>query len=69
MGKTIQTIQLYGFLHVLPGEVVKEFIERHTGEGTVVALEFKEPKKKGSKAYVIVQFTTTRSANHIMVLG
>ncbi|KAH7839585.1 hypothetical protein Vadar_006011 [Vaccinium darrowii] len=69
MGKTIQTIQLYGFLHVLPGEVVKEFIERHTGEGTVVALEFKEPKKKGSKAYVIVQFTTTRSANHIMSLA
>ncbi|KAE9450874.1 hypothetical protein C3L33_17225, partial [Rhododendron williamsianum] len=66
MGKTIS---LFGFPYVLSGEIVKEFIERYTGGGTVVALEVREPKKEGSRAYAIVQFTNTRSADKIITLA
>ncbi|XP_058184041.1 RNA-dependent RNA polymerase 1-like [Rhododendron vialii] len=66
MGKTIS---LFGFPYVLSGEIVKEFIERYTGGGTVVALEVREPKKKGSRACAIVQFTNTRSADKIITLA
>lgn len=66
MGKTIS---LSGFPYVLPGEIVKDFIEQHTGGGTVVALEVREPQKKGSRAYAIVQFTSAKSADKIISLA
>ncbi|KAE9450873.1 hypothetical protein C3L33_17224, partial [Rhododendron williamsianum] len=68
MGKS-KTIELSGFPDVLPAEIVKEFIERHTGRDTVVALEVREPKKKGSRANAVVQFTTTGSASQILSLS
>ncbi|PSR88112.1 RNA-dependent RNA polymerase, partial [Actinidia chinensis var. chinensis] len=66
MGKTIQ---LSGFPHLVPGETVKEFLEKHTGRGTVEALEVREPKRTGSRAYAIVQFTTARYADYIVSLA
>ncbi|KAF7132752.1 hypothetical protein RHSIM_Rhsim09G0088800 [Rhododendron simsii] len=68
MGKS-KTIELFGFPDVLPAEIVKELIERHTGRDTVVALEVREPRKKGSRANASVQFTTTGSASQILSLS
>ena len=66
MGKTIR---LSGFPYLVPGETVKEFLEKHTGRGTVEALEVREPKKTGSRAYAIVQFTTAIYADYILSLA
>ncbi|KAM7487790.1 hypothetical protein LguiB_025274 [Lonicera macranthoides] len=66
MGKTIQ---LYGFPHMVSAEEVTAFLERYTGDGTVYALEVKQSKKGGSRAYAKVQFTTSRSAEDIITLA
>ncbi|KAF5945685.1 hypothetical protein HYC85_015913 [Camellia sinensis] len=66
MGKTIQ---LSGFPHLVSAERVKEFLEKHTGKGTVYALEVREPKKRGSRAYATVQFTSAKSSEHIISLA
>ena len=66
MGKTIQ---LSGFPDLVPGETVKEFLEKHTGRGTVEAVEVREPKKTGSRPYAIVQFTTAKYADYIIYLA
>ncbi|KAL7000848.1 RNA-directed RNA polymerase [Sarracenia purpurea var. burkii] len=66
MGKTIQ---LSGFPRLVPGEDVKNFLERYTGRGTVDALEVREPKKSGSRAYATVQFTNAKSADYIISLA
>ncbi|KAF7133458.1 hypothetical protein RHSIM_Rhsim09G0088700 [Rhododendron simsii] len=68
MGKS-KTIELSGFPYVLPGEIVKEFVEQYTGRGTVDSLEVKEPINNWSGAYAIVQFTTTKSADKIINLA
>ncbi|CAL5400050.1 unnamed protein product [Camellia sinensis] len=66
MGKTIQ---VSGFPHLVSAERVKEFLEKHTGKGTVYALEVREPKKRGSRAYATVQFTSAKSSEHIISLA
>ncbi|XP_058184040.1 probable RNA-dependent RNA polymerase 1 [Rhododendron vialii] len=68
MGKS-KTIELSGFPYVLPGEIVKEFVEQYTGRGTVDSLEVKEPENNWSGAYAIVQFATTKSADKIINLA
>ena len=64
MGKTIH---IFGFLDVLAAEVV-EFLEGFTGQGTVYALEVKQPKRGGPRSNARVQFTDERSAECIMAL-
>ncbi|KAG9444507.1 hypothetical protein H6P81_015847 [Aristolochia fimbriata] len=48
-------------------EVVKEFLERETGEGTVLAVKIRKPNKLGwrSTLYAIVQFTSKECAEAI----
>ncbi|KAK4395679.1 RNA-dependent RNA polymerase 1 [Sesamum angolense] len=65
MGKTIQ---VYGFPHLIAADVVKKFLEQHTGQGTIVALEMK-PSKKGPRACARVQFTHSRYAEMIQYLA
>lgn len=63
MGKTIH---ISGFLYLESAEAVKAFLERHTGPGTVYAIEVKRCKKGG--AYAKVQFTNNDSAKLIITL-
>nr|AAT38687.2 RNA-directed RNA polymerase, putative [Solanum demissum] len=65
MGKTIQ---VYGFPDLLSAEVVKSFLEKHTGYGTVCALEVKQ-SKRGSRAFAKVQFVDNISADKIINLA
>ncbi|XP_071927361.1 probable RNA-dependent RNA polymerase 1 isoform X1 [Coffea arabica] len=65
MGKTIQ---VFGFPYVLAAEIVTEFLERFTGQGTVYALEVKQ-SKGGPRAYARVQFINDRSAEYIIALA
>nr|ABI34312.1 RNA-directed RNA polymerase, putative [Solanum demissum] len=65
MGKTIQ---VYGFPDLLPAEVVKSFLEKHTGYGTVCALDVKQ-SKGGSRAFAKVQFVDNISADKIINLA
>nr|ABO92978.1 putative RNA-dependent RNA-polymerase [Solanum tuberosum] len=65
MGKTIQ---VYGFPRLLSAEVVKSFLEKHTGYGTVCALEVKQ-SKGGSRAFAKVQFVDNISADKIINLA
>lgn len=65
MGKTIQ---VYGFPDLLSAEVVKSFLEKHTGYGTVCALEVKQ-SKGGSRAFAKVQFVDNISADKIINLA
>lgn len=53
---------------MIAAEDIKRFLERYTGEGTVVALEVKQPKR-GSRAYAKVQFTSSRGAEIIIDLA
>ncbi|XP_010275353.1 PREDICTED: probable RNA-dependent RNA polymerase 1 [Nelumbo nucifera] len=67
MGKTIH---LSGFPANVTAEAVKELLERYTGDGTVYALKVRHHKNKGHArfAFVIVQFTTSGSADVITSL-
>ncbi|PHT33925.1 hypothetical protein CQW23_25725 [Capsicum baccatum] len=65
MGKTIQ---VSGFPHLLSAEVVKSFLEGHTGYGTVTALEVKL-SKGGPRAFAKVQFVNSISAEKIIYLA
>eukprot|EP00268_Persea_americana_P043032 TRINITY_DN4313_c0_g1_i1.p1 TRINITY_DN4313_c0_g1~~TRINITY_DN4313_c0_g1_i1.p1 ORF type:complete len:1139 (-),score=196.99 TRINITY_DN4313_c0_g1_i1:354-3770(-) len=63
-----RTIKIIGFPATVSANVVKGFLENHTGEeGTVIALKVRPPKNVGprSGAFVIVQFTTSRFAEEI----
>ncbi|KAI3467228.1 hypothetical protein Pfo_023891 [Paulownia fortunei] len=62
------TIQVSGFPSLIRAGVVKKFLEKYTGQGTVVALEVK-PLKRGTRAYARVQFTSSRCAEMIMNLA
>lgn len=66
MGKTIQ---VYGFPSNVSVDEIKEYLEKHTGEGTIVALEIKQPKNGGSMTHAKVQFTSSRLAEHIVSLS
>ncbi|OIT37821.1 PREDICTED: probable RNA-dependent RNA polymerase 1 [Nicotiana attenuata] len=65
MGKTIQ---VFGFPYLLSAEAVKTFLENHTGNGTVYALEVKQ-SKGGRRAFAKVQFANNKSAELIMDLA
>ncbi|XP_059283153.1 RNA-dependent RNA polymerase 1-like isoform X2 [Lycium ferocissimum] len=65
MGKTIQ---VFGFPYLVSAEVVKLFLEKYTGNGTVYALEVKQ-SKGGPRAFARVQFTNSRSADIIINLA
>ncbi|KAJ4714892.1 RNA-dependent RNA polymerase [Melia azedarach] len=61
MAKT--TIKLFGFASMESPEVVKEFLEGHTGEGTVS--DVKVGQNQGSRAHAIVEFNTNEAAELI----
>ncbi|XP_043704234.1 probable RNA-dependent RNA polymerase 1 [Telopea speciosissima] len=68
MGKTIQ---LSGFPSQVTADAVKEFLEVHTGNGTVYALKIRLQKQRPRRracAFAIVQFTTSTSAELITSL-
>ncbi|XP_009781107.1 probable RNA-dependent RNA polymerase 1 [Nicotiana sylvestris] len=65
MGKTIQ---VFGFPYLLSAEAVKKFLENHTGNGTVYAVEVKQ-SKGGRRAFAIVQFANNKSAEFIIDLA
>nr|CAA09697.1 RNA-directed RNA polymerase [Nicotiana tabacum] len=65
MGKTIQ---VFGFPYLLSAEAVKKFLENHTGNGTVYALEVKQ-SKGGRRAFAKVQFANNKSAEFIIDLA
>lgn len=64
----VKTIQLSSFPGLVEANKVKEFLEKITGQGTVVALEVK-PMKRGTRAYARVQFTNSISAERILDLA
>ncbi|KAL1203607.1 RNA-dependent RNA polymerase 1 [Cardamine amara subsp. amara] len=66
MGKTIQ---VFGFPISVNVEDVKNFLERHTGSGTVYAIKVRQPKKGGPRVYAIVQFTFERHARLIITMA
>ncbi|KAF8407581.1 hypothetical protein HHK36_006715 [Tetracentron sinense] len=66
-----RTIHVSGFPSHVSAEVAKDFLERYTGDGTVVALKIRQPKNKGPRsfAFAIVQFTTAKDAEVIIYLA
>ncbi|KAJ6431655.1 hypothetical protein OIU84_019022 [Salix udensis] len=60
-----KTISLYGFLTVEPPDDIKEFLEEYSGEGTVLDVEFAQPKSEGARTRAIVEFTTSEAAQKI----
>lgn len=64
-----RTIQISGFPLNIGAEQVKEFLESHTGRGTIHALKVRHPKviKPNSRDYAIVQFTDSEFAEGIML--
>ncbi|XP_004297425.1 PREDICTED: RNA-dependent RNA polymerase 1 isoform X1 [Fragaria vesca subsp. vesca] len=65
MGKTIQ---LHGFPSGQTAENIKEFLEKHTGEGSVFALKLR-PAKSGGRFYAIIQFQSISQAEKIISLA
>ncbi|XP_068657810.1 probable RNA-dependent RNA polymerase 1 [Aristolochia californica] len=63
-GKTIQVCNLP---ISATAQMVKEFLETHTGEGTVLAMKIRTPNKLGRirTRYAVVQFTTSKCAEDI----
>ncbi|XP_077236012.1 putative RNA-dependent RNA polymerase 1 [Tasmannia lanceolata] len=63
-----RTIQLFGFSCInATAEGIKDFLEVHTGEGTVYVIKVRLPNSigPGSRAEALVQFTTSLSAEYI----
>jgi len=60
-----RTIQVSGFALTDSAEYVKDFLERISGPGTILALKLRRPKNisAASKAFAIVQFETRESAS------
>ncbi|OWM90725.1 RNA-dependent RNA polymerase 1-like [Punica granatum] len=65
MGKTIS---LHGFPSSTSAEIVKEFLEKIIGKGTVYAIKVRQAKS-GSRLYAIVQFMTVEDADRIIGLA
>lgn len=65
MGKTIQ---LHGFPSGQTAENIKEFLEKHTGEGSVFALKLRQAKS-GGRFYAIIQFQSISQAEKITSLA
>lgn len=63
MGKTVQ---IYGFPTNVSAEDVRVYLEKYTGNETVVALRIAQSQKKGiPRAFAIVQFTSTENVTTI----
>ena len=62
-----KTISLFGFASLASSEAVKEFLEVHTGEGTVSYVEVGQ--NEGSRAHAVVEFTTVEAADLIKSLA
>ncbi|MCL7025086.1 hypothetical protein MKW94_007557 [Papaver nudicaule] len=62
-----RTIHIYGFPSNVTAEAIKDFLENHTGKGTVYALQVTIPKNKGPnpRAYADIQFTTSQDADYM----
>ncbi|XP_008812977.2 probable RNA-dependent RNA polymerase 1 [Phoenix dactylifera] len=62
-----KTINIHGFPTTATAPSVKEFLEVHTGKGTIYALKFRLPKyvTAKSRAYAIVQFIANKHAESI----
>ncbi|KAJ4710077.1 RNA-dependent RNA polymerase [Melia azedarach] len=58
-----KTIKLFGFASLESPEVVKEFLEGHTGEGTVSGVQVGQ--NQGSRAHAVVEFSTNEAAELI----
>lgn len=65
MGKTIR---LHEFSSTTSAKTVKEFLEPYTGRGTVVAIKLRFPREGGASRYAIVQFTTSKCADRVILL-
>ncbi|NP_001315397.1 RNA-dependent RNA polymerase 1 [Cucumis melo] len=66
MGKTIH---ISGFPSHVTADAVKNFLEGHTGPGTVYAIKVRPPKRGGGRLYAIVQFTSATQAELIVSLA
>ncbi|XP_068660914.1 probable RNA-dependent RNA polymerase 1 [Aristolochia californica] len=62
-----RTIQVSDLPATASTEEVKNFLESHTGEGTVYAVKVRQPKRPGPNArpFAIVQFKESKDANKI----
>lgn len=65
MGKTIQ---VFGFPFLVTAEVVKDLLEKYTGQGSIYALEVKQ-SKGGRRAYARVQFTNSKCSDIIISMA
>ncbi|XP_057777391.1 probable RNA-dependent RNA polymerase 1 [Salvia miltiorrhiza] len=63
-----KTLHVSGFPKLIAAEEVRKFLEGHTCEGAIEALEVK-PGKRGSRAYAKVQFTSKEDADKIIHLA
>ena len=64
MGRS-KTIELSGFPCYVTESNVKSFVEKYTGEGSVVALKIRESKGHVRQAFAIIQFTTAKHATYM----
>ncbi|KAI5331515.1 hypothetical protein L3X38_021641 [Prunus dulcis] len=63
----VKTVELYGFCSVQSPEAVTEFVEKHTGKGTVYAVKVFHKDGK-TRASAMVQFTHAEFAEMILTL-
>ncbi|KAM0952798.1 putative RNA-directed RNA polymerase [Dioscorea sansibarensis] len=65
-----KTIKIYGLPIDVTATDVKEFLERYVEEGSVVAVKLRLPEvdDRSSKAFAVVQFSTSEHAREISVL-
>ena len=65
-----KTIKIYGLPIDVTATEVKEFLERYVEEGSVVAVKPRLPEvdDRSSKAFAVVQFSTSEHAREISVL-
>lgn len=64
----VKTVELYGFCCVQSPEAVTEFVEKHTGKGTVYAVKVFHKDGK-TRASAMVQFTHAEFAEMILTLA
>lgn len=63
MGKTIE---VFGFPSNVTVDEVRKCLEKHTGEGTVEALEIRQPRNGGPMRSAEVQFTSSNLAKWVV---
>jgi len=67
MGKS-KTIELSGFPCYVTESNVKSFVDKYTGEGSVVAVKIREGKGHVRQAFAIIQFNSAKHATYMMAL-